>query len=751
MIGYGSSFHKFWSFFFELFWITPPPPPPRWRRLMRCGVSGVRWRWLAVAACVVALISVEAVPAAASDSPAAVTGVSARTGENPGELVVSWDAHPGQPQDAYRVAIAPVGGSYVGGEFGGKLGGPTRNAFTKATTITVAGLVPGGEYKVMVRARFKGSANSEWSAEATGFAGSAQQNKSPGAGNERSDWTAAQLAPSGLTAEAAPGQVVLHWNAPAGDAASVDGYRVLRRRTNSGEREMSVLVDDTGSTDTTYVDHTADEDGVVYAFRIVALRGDEASQRSKYATATGQAGNGESNKKGPDTDNDLLRNVPPSQASILVDGTWYRNSTSPLWITFNNTDLVSGTEYMLEATVTADDGTPLRPSTAEYSLRARIYELNPLAQIGNVSNTAGFGRGLRSTFTVPNDIDRFRLQFSFNNFGHVPKTFGVWVRIWEYAEPVDDCGSEIATACAISGHQAEGTFEVSGDVDWWGPIQLPSLSSSRITLEPAGRMPIEVAVTGVYNTRGQLLRANGDVNDNPPSKWLHRAASSRATGVDGAVTYIFDPGGTVTQNYYIGVAGDGSATDSGKGDAVGPYLLRIFDIPPGALAYDDYLPGLRVNGTWDTGITLNVGLEFVWKDAVTETERDVGVWYEGVIEDDGDCDFRTGNPIYRAPDIDYFYYELEAQTTYRVEMNGITLRDPQLRNVYTVADPNVIYHTFPGDPAVNSDGTFDSRHEFTTPSGSGTAGFIVEASAKECAAINNGNSGRYRIRVTEVP
>ena len=98
----------------------------------------------------------------------------------------------------------------------------------------------------------------------------------------------ADLAPGSLSAKAVSGDdgviegVALAWDAPAEDAASVTGYEVLRA---VGDGDMATLVADTGSDDTTYTDDTATEAGESYAYRVKALRGEEASQPSDRALA----------------------------------------------------------------------------------------------------------------------------------------------------------------------------------------------------------------------------------------------------------------------------------------------------------------------------------------------------------------------------------------------------------------------------------------------------------------------------------
>ncbi len=91
------------------------------------------------------------------------------------------------------------------------------------------------------------------------------------------------LAPSNLTAAIADGGVILNWSSPVQDAATVTGYEILRRRPKEGEDTLLVLVADTGSAATTYVDATANEPGIRYVYRVKALRGSERSSRSNYA------------------------------------------------------------------------------------------------------------------------------------------------------------------------------------------------------------------------------------------------------------------------------------------------------------------------------------------------------------------------------------------------------------------------------------------------------------------------------------
>ena len=89
-------------------------------------------------------------------------------------------------------------------------------------------------------------------------------------------------APSNLTAEVLDDGISLSWDAPTEQADAVTGYQVLRRRPAQGENSLLTLVEDTGSTATSYTDGTAAEVGVRYVYRVKARRGSELSARSNY-------------------------------------------------------------------------------------------------------------------------------------------------------------------------------------------------------------------------------------------------------------------------------------------------------------------------------------------------------------------------------------------------------------------------------------------------------------------------------------
>ena len=83
--------------------------------------------------------------------------------------------------------------------------------------------------------------------------------------------------PSELSAGLVAGGIQLNWEAPQERSDEVSGYQILRRRPNEGEARLLILVADTGSAATGYLDASATEPGIEYLYRVKARRGDELS------------------------------------------------------------------------------------------------------------------------------------------------------------------------------------------------------------------------------------------------------------------------------------------------------------------------------------------------------------------------------------------------------------------------------------------------------------------------------------------
>ena len=89
--------------------------------------------------------------------------------------------------------------------------------------------------------------------------------------------------PTGLTADPAHDQVGLDWDDP--DDSTITGYRILRRLPALDlPGEFAVLLENTGSTLTTYVDTTVTPQ-TSYVYRVKAINAHGSSERSSWANA----------------------------------------------------------------------------------------------------------------------------------------------------------------------------------------------------------------------------------------------------------------------------------------------------------------------------------------------------------------------------------------------------------------------------------------------------------------------------------
>ena len=124
---------------------------------------------LAVALAMAAIITFTTVMtvSAQSDDPdwrLPATGLTVSAGDDPGEMVITWDAHTQTTKTLlnYRVAWTPEGEGF-------KSANRTNwNVYTTSTQHTVTGLDAGATYQVKVRTRYEGNQGSRWTEVVTG-------------------------------------------------------------------------------------------------------------------------------------------------------------------------------------------------------------------------------------------------------------------------------------------------------------------------------------------------------------------------------------------------------------------------------------------------------------------------------------------------------------------------------------------------------------------------------------------------------
>ncbi len=253
----------------------------------------------------------------ATSTPIATVNSLTLTSNQPGVLLVTWDA-PADTPDDYRVVWAKTGESFP--PYTGNVG----NAYPTSPPYSITGLEHGARYKVKVRARYAGR-GAEWAdvVKATVMAAPAATDTPLPTATDTAIPTATPIPPTNtaiptatlipptntaiptatsippsdtqipptntqipglgrpqnLTASADANGISLNWDAPAGQ---VDGYEILRRRPHLGEDTFQTLVADTGSSATTYTDSTATE-STRYNYRVKAIRNGEKSARSDRA------------------------------------------------------------------------------------------------------------------------------------------------------------------------------------------------------------------------------------------------------------------------------------------------------------------------------------------------------------------------------------------------------------------------------------------------------------------------------------
>ena len=195
----------------------------------------------------------------------AISGLALLSDE-PGSLSIAWNAPDLAPTD-YRVVWAPVGDGFPSWKDENTAGKGNSYPAGDATSLTLSGLPQGAETKVMVRARYHDGdhAGSPWSGPWSTQAAHRVRGAVP----------AAPSAVGLSVVEEDGGTLVrLIWLAPEHDALT--GYRIWR---GPDADSLSVLVEDTGSTATTYDDATVAA-GESYVYAVAALSPDGTGARA---------------------------------------------------------------------------------------------------------------------------------------------------------------------------------------------------------------------------------------------------------------------------------------------------------------------------------------------------------------------------------------------------------------------------------------------------------------------------------------
>ena len=199
---------------------------------------------LAAAAALAALLLATAIPGALAqqDKPAAPSGFSVASGGE-GEVVASWDAHPGANLKDYRIQWRPDGGAFK------TLQDMSVNALTTSTSHTVTGLTAGTTYDFRLRARFTVGKQSDWTQILSAQAGAADaqdQGGSQGSDSQGSDQQRSNHieTPQNLAVEYLNyTSFKITWDSPT----ATDITHVKVRRTRPGQTDVTDTITEGGN------------------------------------------------------------------------------------------------------------------------------------------------------------------------------------------------------------------------------------------------------------------------------------------------------------------------------------------------------------------------------------------------------------------------------------------------------------------------------------------------------------------------
>ena len=345
--------------------------------------------------------------------------------------------------------------------------------------------------------------------------------------------------------------------------------------------------------------------------------------------------------------------------------------------------LEAGTAYRIDL-----EGSPSDAGTLSDPYLRGIYDSDGNLIGGTTDDNAGAGLNSWVTFT-PREGGTYYVSASGNG-----------VHTGTYTLSVSELPSDPHTAwtdttgrVAVDG-SVRGEIDHAGDRDWFA-VTLEAGTTYRIDLEGspsgAGRLS-DPYLRGIYDSEGNLI--GGTTNDDG------------GAGHNSRVTFTPTQAGT----YYVS-AGAWS-------DREGTYRLRVRDVT-GEIA-DDLPTGTGTTGT------------------VPAADVAAGTGTTGRVAVDGS----VRGEIDHGGDRDWFAVTLEADTAYRIDLEGSpsgagTLSDPYLRGIYD-SDGNLIG----GTTDDHSGAGLNSRMSFT-PGEDGT--YYVSAGA------NGHYTGTYTLSVSELP
>ena len=227
-----------------------------------------------------------------------------------GQLVIAW-SHPTDEPTDYRIMWAPADEDYLSYSADNTDGSGNSYPASDVTTLTLTGLPGGSNYKVMMRARYHNAETNEYSSGPwTSDVTQRVRNNPPAAPTE--------LSLTETTSKDQTTSIDLAWTAPSHD--DLTGYRIGRGATADS---LTVLVQDTGDTATTYTDTTTETDNT-YVYAVTALSLDGDSPLSTTMTIT-RAAAGTTTRDAPTEEEPLIAQQQQSSYTLVSNLTTSQN------------------------------------------------------------------------------------------------------------------------------------------------------------------------------------------------------------------------------------------------------------------------------------------------------------------------------------------------------------------------------------------------------------------------------------------
>ncbi len=298
--------------------------------------------------------------------------------------------------------------------------------------------------------------------------------------------------------------VTTSWADP-GDA-SITGYQILRRDRSAVPAEsFVVIVDDTGSSATSFTDDTV-QASRSYAYRVKAHNAHGLSRRSRSARVTTPSAPVEpivedvevpepGTSTTPVSDSDDFADSIETTGTVAVDGSVTGHLESAGDNDWFAVTLVAGVDYQIDV-----EGQPTGSGTLTDPYLRGIHDANGTLISGSTDDDGGTGRNSRLIYEAATSGVHYLAAGAWGT-----RTGTYTLSVTDLQQGDDFAASASTTGTVAVGGSVTGDIEVGGDLDWIA-VTLVAGSTYQIDLMGEatgdGTLP-DPWLRGVYNSYGQ--------------------------------------------------------------------------------------------------------------------------------------------------------------------------------------------------------------------------------------------------------